>query len=124
MEKTDYYAILDVATDATEDEIKHSYRRLALRYHPDTNGGNTDSEDRFKAINEAYSILGDREKRRQYDALGHARFQGTVGYDDFLKSWYSMTRRGSEGNFQCRGRGMGRGMGRRGCRMRRKIFDE
>jgi len=60
----DYYKILGVSEDASEEEIKRAYRKLAHQYHPDKKGG---SEARFKEINEAYQTLSDREKRRQYD---------------------------------------------------------
>ena len=74
MQTKDYYSILFVTKDASDEEIKKSYRRLALRYHPDKNSGDPGTEDRFKEINEAYSVLGDQDRRHQYDSLGHAEF--------------------------------------------------
>lgn len=65
----DYYEVLGIAADASPEELKKSYRRLAKQYHPDVNKGNKSSEDRFKEISEAYSILSDPEKRKQYDML-------------------------------------------------------
>lgn len=66
MEK-DYYKILEVPEDAADDVIKKSFRKLAKKYHPDTNGGNQQAAERFQEINEAYSVLGDEEKRKSYD---------------------------------------------------------
>ena len=70
MEYKDYYKILGVSKTASEDDIKRSYRKLAMKYHPDHNPGNKGSEEKFKEINEAYEVLGDREKRGRYDQLG------------------------------------------------------
>ncbi|HEV8310927.1 MAG TPA: DnaJ domain-containing protein [Methylomirabilota bacterium] len=72
----DYYAILGVADTATEEEIKRAYRRLALRYHPDRNRGDKRAEDRFKEISEAYAVLMDPGRRREYDGLRQSRAQG------------------------------------------------
>ena len=70
MEFKDYYATLGVAKTATEKEIKQAYRKLARKFHPDVNPGDGAAESRFKAINEAYEVLGDPDKRRKYDELG------------------------------------------------------
>jgi len=67
MNKKDYYKILEVSQEASGDDIKKSYRKLAKKYHPDTNPGNVEAEERFKEIAEAYEILGNVEKRSQYD---------------------------------------------------------
>lgn len=71
----DYYATLGVQKNATEDEIKKAYRNLAFKYHPDRNPGDTSAEERFKKINEAYSVLGDSSKRAHYDAGGYNPFE-------------------------------------------------
>ena len=68
----DYYEVLGVAPGAPLAEIKRSYRRLAMQWHPDKNPGDLDSEDRFKEINEAYAVLSDPERRAHYDRFGHA----------------------------------------------------
>ena len=70
MEYKDYYKILGVSRDATEEEIKQAYRKLARRYHPDVNPGDKAAEEKFKEINEAYEVLSDPEKRRKYDQFG------------------------------------------------------
>ncbi|MEO1590747.1 MAG: DnaJ C-terminal domain-containing protein [Cyanobacteria bacterium J06632_22] len=64
-----YYELLELAGDASFEQIKQSYRRLARQYHPDLNPGNEDAEERFKLLNEAYEILSDTDRRRQYDSL-------------------------------------------------------
>ena len=71
MEGKNYYLILGVEKDASEDEIKKSYKKLALKYHPDKNIGNDESIEKFKEISEAYSVLGNKEKRNQYDVMGN-----------------------------------------------------
>ncbi len=69
--KRDYYEILGLERDASSDEIKKAYRKLALKHHPDKNQGNGEAEEKFKEINEAYSVLCDDEKRAAYDRFGH-----------------------------------------------------
>src|SRR4030066_329362 len=69
MTSKDYYAILEISRKASAKEIKQAYRRLARRYHPDLHPGDKFDEDMFKAINEAYEVLSDPEKRREYDRL-------------------------------------------------------
>jgi molecular chaperone DnaJ len=72
--KKDYYELLDVSRNASEEEIKKAYRKLALQYHPDRNPGDKQSEEKFKEVSEAYQILSDAEKRAKYDQYGHAAF--------------------------------------------------
>ena len=72
MSKRDYYKVLDVPKTATEAEIKKAYRRLAMKYHPDRNPGDTEAEERFKEAKEAYEVLTDQQKRAMYDQYGHA----------------------------------------------------
>ena len=83
MSKQDYYETLEVAKGATGEEIKKSYRRLAMKYHPDRNQGNAEAEAKFKEINEAYEILKDDQKRAAYDRYGHAAFEQGGGANPF-----------------------------------------
>ncbi len=75
MAKTDYYSTLNVDRNAAADEIKKSYRKLAMKFHPDRNPGDKNSEKKFKELNEAYEVLKDDEKRAAYDRFGHAAFE-------------------------------------------------
>src|SRR5512135_1233071 len=82
MAKQDYYQILGVERNASQDEVKKAYRKLALQYHPDRNPGNKEAEENFKEAAEAYEVLGDPEKRQRYNQFGHEGLRGT-NYHDF-----------------------------------------
>ena len=77
--KRDYYEVLGVGIDADDAAIKKAYRALAKKYHPDMNPGDADAEKKFKEASEAYAVLSDPDKRRQYDQFGHAAFEGGAG---------------------------------------------
>jgi molecular chaperone DnaJ len=78
--KRDYYEILGVAQDASDEDIKRSYRKAALKFHPDRNQGDKDAEVKFKEATEAYSVLSDKDKRATYDRFGHAGLQGGADF--------------------------------------------
>ena len=78
-DKRDYYQVLGIEKGADDSEIKKAYRKLAKKYHPDTNPGDKDAEAKFKEASEAYAVLSDPDKRRQYDQFGHAAFEGGAG---------------------------------------------
>ena len=78
-EKRDYYDVLGVQKNASEDDIKKAYRKLAKQYHPDVNPGDKDAEQKFKEINEAYEVLSDPDKRSKYDQYGHDAFDPAAG---------------------------------------------
>ena len=90
--KRDYYEVLGVHRGATEDELKKAYRRLAIKYHPDKNQGDTEAEERFKELSEAYQVLSQTELRLRYDRFGHAGVgagagagaQGFSGFEDLF----------------------------------------
>ena len=77
--KRDYYEVLGVSRDADDATLKKAYRKLAKKYHPDMNPGDAEAEKKFKEASEAYAVLSDAEKRRQYDQFGHAAFENGAG---------------------------------------------
>lgn len=79
MSKRDYYEVLGVNKNASDDEIKKAFRKLAIKYHPDKNPGNKEAEAKFKEANEAYSVLSDKTKRQRYDQFGHSGVGGAGG---------------------------------------------
>ena len=92
MFKRDYYEVLGVSRDASEEEIKRAYRRLALKYHPDRNPGDKEAEEKFKEAAEAYEVLRDPEKRQIYDRFGHEGlegkgFTGFSGFEDIFSTF-------------------------------------
>ena len=78
-DKRDYYEVLGVDKNADEETLKKAYRQLAKKYHPDVNPGDKEAEAKFKEASEAYAVLSDPDKRRQYDQFGHAAFEGGAG---------------------------------------------
>ncbi len=88
MAKKNYYDVLGVKKTATEEEIKKAYRALAMKYHPDRNPGNKkEAEERFKEINEAYAVLSDKDKRRQYDQFGPSGFSQRYSQEDIFRGF-------------------------------------
>lgn len=92
-DKRDYYEVLGLGRDASEDEIKKAYRKQAKKYHPDLNPGDQEAEANFKEVNEAYEVLSDSQKKAQYDQFGHAgvdpNYGGGAGYGGFGGRGYS-----------------------------------
>ena len=118
----DHYRTLGLKPEATEEDIKKAYRKLAMQYHPDRTGGNPENEEHFKEINEAYRILGDEEKRRRYDIQYQNPFENYMFYegkadDDFVRLFRKFSQMGfSMKRTGCCGR---KGFGRGGCGRRK-----
>ena len=116
--KRDYYEVLGVQKSATQDEIKDAYRKLAMQYHPDRNKS-PEAEEKFKEISEAYAVLSDNEKRRQYDNLGATDFKQQYSQEDIFRGAdFESIFGGGFGDifdffFRGGGRGFGGGYGRR-----------
>lgn len=117
-EKRDYYELLGVERTASSQEIRKSYKKLALKYHPDRNKGSQEAEARFKEVTEAYSVLSDDDKRARYDRFGHAGFEGggaaDFGGDIFshFQDLFSDFFGGGGGGFGGQGRRRGPARGR------------
>ena len=79
MAKRDYYEVLGVDKNATPEELKKAYRKLALQYHPDRNPGDKEAEEKFKEAAEAYDVLSNPDKKARYDQFGPAAFDGSAG---------------------------------------------
>lgn len=96
--KKDYYEVLGVDRHADDNTLKRAYRKLAKKYHPDTNAGNAQAEERFKEVTEAYNVLSDSEKRKLYDRFGHAAFdQGgteSAGFDHNYQEFHGSFQNG------------------------------
>jgi len=121
----DFYKILEVSENATQDEIKKNYRKLSLLHHPDKNPGNTEAENKFKSINEAYQILGDNEERERYDmnrrnpfgggnmrpGMQSGMHPGAGHMDDIFKMFFGGGMPGMGGGMPGMGGGMPPGMG-------------
>jgi curved DNA-binding protein len=87
MDYKDYYQALGLKKGASPEEIKKAYRKLALKYHPDKNQGNTDAEEKFKEINEAYAVLSDPKKKDQYDQFGSTGFHQRYSQEDIFRGF-------------------------------------
>jgi len=98
----DFYEILGVAKNASADELKKAYRKLAMQHHPDRNPGDKQAEARFKEVQEAYDVLSDKDKRAQYDQFGH------VGGEGCMRSYARLVLRNSRGRMGFDGRCFGR----------------
>ena len=110
MAETDYYKILGVNKTASENVIKKAYRKLAMKYHPDHTKGDKSAEETFKKISEAYAVLSDKEKRKQYDTFGSAGFQQRYSQEDIFRGFdfesVLSEMFGGSGRFGGGGRGM------------------
>lgn len=128
MAKRDYYEVLGVAKGASADEIKKSYRKIALQFHPDRNPGDKDAEEKFKEAAEAYDTLSNPDKRAQYDRFGHAGMGGGggrgggMGMDDIFQNFGDIFGDDVFGSFfGGGGRQGGRRQGTRGANLRVKL---
>jgi molecular chaperone DnaJ len=119
MAKRDYYEVLGVERSANDNDLKAAYRKLAMKFHPDRNSGDRDSEHRFKEINEAYEVLKDGDKRAAYDRFGHAAFEQAGGGPGFGAEFASSFADIFDDFFGMGGGRRGRGSGReRGADLR------
>ena len=133
MSKRDYYEVLGVSKNATPEELKKAYRKLALQYHPDRNPGDKEAEEKFKEAAEAYDVLSNPDKKARYDQFGHAAFEGGAGgyeggmnindifsqFGDIFGDFFGGSRFGGFGGFG--GGQQGRRATRRGSNLRIKV---
>lgn len=114
----DYYRLLGVEREASGEEIKKAYRKLAMAYHPDRNGDKPGCEELLKDLNEAYQVLGNQEKRRQYDRLCRQPSTNYGDQENLNHDLMAILRVFARGGFGTQGIGgcRGRGFGRKGCR--------
>ena len=87
MPETDYYKTLGISKNTSDEEIKKAYRKLAMKYHPDHTKGDKTAENKFKEISEAYAVLSDKEKRKQYDTFGSAGFHQRYSQEDIFRGF-------------------------------------
>ena len=122
MAKRDYYDVLGVSKNASPEDLKSAYRKLAVKYHPDKNPGDTKAEDKFKEASEAYGILSDKSKKDNYDNFGHAAFEngggGRGGFSGFGGSDFSDIFEDFFGDFGGGGRSSKRSSSNRGSDLR------
>lgn len=126
MTKKDYYEVLGVDRNATQEEIKKAYRKLAIKYHPDKNPGNPEAEEKFKEAAEAYEVLGNPEKRRQYDQFGHAAVNGGMAggfssVEDIFERFRTIFEEDGFGAFSSFFGGEGSRGGRKGSNLRLRL---
>jgi len=125
----DYYQMLGLNRNASEDEIKRAYRKLALKYHPDHHPDDSESEEKFKEIGEAYAVLSDLEKRKEYDQFGHRGFKrryttedifSNINLEELFREFAFGLSNQVFGEFFCGKRG--RGCGHRRAKFLRRTF--
>jgi curved DNA-binding protein len=126
--KQDYYELLGVSKTAVDDEIKKAYRKLAKKYHPDKNPGDKAAEEKFKLISEAYAVLSNPEKRKQYDQFGMGDFQQRYSQEDIFSGFnvgdlFKDLGFGGNDIFSMFGGQRGRQTGRPGGRQRQQSYD-
>jgi len=127
MSKRDYYEILGIDRNASQDEIKKAYRKIAIKYHPDKNPGDAVAEEKFKEAAEAYEILSNSDKRAQYDRFGHSGMRGGgfggggMSMEDIFSQFGDIFGGSAFESFFGGGTGRRSGMGRRGSNLRIKL---